>query len=378
MRVAIITDWLVAYAGGEKVLEQILKIYPQADLYSLVDFFPKEHRKALSGKYAYTSFIQKLPFAKTKYRQYLPLMPLAIEQFDLSSYDLVISSSSAIAKGVITGPDQLHLCYCHSPIRYAWDLQHQYLAESNLLKGFKSWLIRYSLHKIRQWDVRTANGVDNFISNSHFIKRRIWKVYRRKAQVVYPPVDINLFTLSQEKEDFYLTSSRIVPYKKIHLIVEAFAKMPDKQLIIIGDGPDFNKVKKSASKNVSMLGYQPFEILLNYLQRAKAFLFSSLEDFGIAPVEAQACGTPVIAYGKGGVLETIHGLESPTPTGVFFQEQSVSSITEAINTFEERQNIFSPTICRNNALRFSNERFCNEFKHLVKNILSKHHSPITL
>jgi glycosyltransferase involved in cell wall biosynthesis len=374
MRVAIIADWLVAYAGGERVIEQMLKVYPDADLFTTVDFFPEEHRPALANKKAKTSFIQKLPFAKTQYRNYLPLMPFAVEQFDLSSYDLIISNSSSVAKGVITGPEQLHICYCLSPMRYAWDLQHQYLSESGLTKGFKSFLARYILYRMRQWDARTASNVDAFVGISHFIKRRIDKVYRRDADVIYPPVDTDSFLLETEKDDFYLTASRMVPYKKMALIVEAFTKMPDKKLIVIGDGPDFKRIEKMAGKNVTLLGYQSFEVLRNHLQKARAFLFASLEDFGIAPIEAQACGTPVIAYGKGGASETILGQKSGCPTGVLFYEQSTESIINAVADFEEKEGSFSPEACRQNALRFSNDNFIRNFTNFVEEQMEIHKS----
>ncbi|MCF8008011.1 MAG: glycosyltransferase [Methylovulum sp.] len=245
-------------------------------------------------------------------------------------------------------------------------MQHQYLRESGLDKGIKGWVAKYILHKIRNWDLRTANGVDSFIAISHFIKRRIWKVYRRESIVIYPPVDIGAFSLNEKKEDFYLTASRMVPYKKIDLIVEAFATMPDKQLVVIGDGPDFKKIKSKARDNVVLLGYQDHNVLKNYMQRAKAFVFAAEEDFGIAPLEAQACGTPVIAFGKGGALETVRGLDSDQPSGVFFLEQTVHSICEAINQFELNQSRILPAVCRNNALKFASERFRLEFTEFVE------------
>lgn len=365
MKVAIIHDWLVTYAGAERVLEQMLKLYPEAELFSIVDFLPENQRDFFQNKKVNTSFIQNLPFAKRKYRQYLPLMPFAIEQFDLSDYDLVISSSHAVAKGVITGPDQVHICMCYSPIRYAWDLQHQYLKESGLDNGIKGWIARWLLHKIRVWDYRTSNGVDDFIAISDFIARRIWKVYRRESTLIYPPVDVTAFTLREEKEDFYLTASRMVPYKKMDLIVEAFSQMKDKKLIVIGDGPDFEKIKEKAGSNIQLLGYQPFEVMKDYMQRAKAFVFAAEEDFGITPVEAQACGTPVIAYGKGGALETICGLNHEKPTGVFYNKQTTSSIIDAIQIFEKESSVFSPHFCRENALRFSPDRFCTELSEYI-------------
>lgn len=367
LRVAIIVDWLTVYAGAEKVLEQILLCFPQADIFSMVDFLPSSQRGFLQNKSVHTSFIQQLPLAKTRYRSYLPLMPLAVEQFDLSNYDLIISSSHAVAKGVITGPDQLHICYCHSPMRYAWDLQHQYLLETKLNKGFKGWVAKYLLHRLRLWDLRTANGVDQFIANSRFIARRIEKAYRRKSRVIYPPVDVDAFTLTEEKNDFYLTASRLVPYKKVDLIVQAFCHMPEKHLIVIGDGPEFEKIKKFAPVNVTLMGYQPFQVLLEHMQTAKAFIFAAEEDFGIVPVEAQACGTPVIAYQKGGACETIMDASGHhRRTGVFFPQQTASSICEAVLEFESLQEKISPLDCRENALRFAPERFRTEFCDFVK------------
>ena len=366
MRVAIIHDWLVTYAGAERVLEEMIACYPSADIFSLVDFIPAAKRNFIRDKNVTTSFIQKLPMAEKKYRNYLLLMPLAIEQFDLSEYDLVISSSHAVAKGVLVGPDQLHICMCYSPIRYAWDLQHQYLRESNLVTGVKGWFARWVLHKIRLWDARTAFGVDQFIGISQFISRRIEKAYRRESTVIYPPVDVSGFTFKAEKEEFYFTASRMVPYKKMPLIVEAFSKLPGKRLIVIGEGPEFEKCKAVAGPNVELMGWQPFDVLKDHMQRAKAFIFAAEEDFGITPLEAQACGTPVIAFGKGAALETIRGLQFDSPTGVFFTEQDSASLVEAIHLFEREQHQISPSDCRENAMRFSPERFRYEFSTFVE------------
>lgn len=365
-RVAIVHDWLAVYAGAERVLEQMLHCYPDADLFSLVDFLAQDNREFIQNKPAITSFLQKLPFARSKYRHYLLMMPLAIEQFDMSCYDMVISSSHAVAKGVLTGPDQLHLCMCYSPIRYAWDLQHQYLKASGLDKGMKGWLAKWMLHKIRIWDVRTANGVDEFMAISSFISERIRKVYRRESTIIYPPVDVHAFELLEEKEDFYLTASRMVPYKKIDLIVEAFSAMPDKHLVVIGDGPDFDKIKARAGVNVTLLGFQDHTVLKDRMQRARAFIFAAEEDFGITPLEAQACGTPVIAFGKGGALETIRGLDDELPTGVFFFEQSPMAIRDAICKFEQEVQHILPVNCRANAMRYSPERFRREFLGFVE------------
>lgn len=366
MKVAIVHDWLVTYAGAEKVLEELVNIFPDADLYSVVDFLPAEKRSFIKNKSVRTTFVQKLPLAKKMYRNYLSLMPLAIEQFDLSKYDLVISSSYAVAKGVITGPNQTHISYTHSPIRYAWDLQHQYLKESGLEKGIKGWIAKWMLGKLRLWDYRTASGVDYFIANSNFIAKRIWKVYRRKSTVIYPPVDINGFTLNRKKDDFYLTASRMVPYKKMDLIVEAFSKMPEKQLVVIGEGPEYKKIMSKASENVKMMGYQSFEVLKDHMQRAKAFVFAAEEDFGITPVEAQACGTPVIAFGKGGSLETVRDINQENPTGILYKEQTVESLMDAIQKFETFSSLITPENCRSNAEKFSKEQFMRAFIHEIE------------
>ncbi|MDQ0125867.1 glycosyltransferase involved in cell wall biosynthesis [Pseudomonas lini] len=362
MKVAIIHDWLVTFAGAERVLAEIINIWPEADLFSVIDFLTPKDRLKINGKFATTTLIQKLPKAKKRYQSYLPLMPFAIEQLDVSNYDVIISSSHAIAKGVLTGPDQLHICYCHSPIRYAWDMQNQYLKEASLDKGIKNWIARKLLFNIRNWDHRTSNSVDYFVSNSDYIGRRIKKVYRRESDTIYPNVSVSDFSLTKEKEDFYLTASRMVPYKKMDLIVRAFAEMPDLKLIVIGEGPQFEKVKLAATSNVTILGYQEFDVLRDHMQRAKAFVFAAEEDFGIIPVEAQACGTPVIAFGKGGALETV----IDGKTGIFFGEQNEQSIKEAVRRFESDFE-FNPVAIRQHAERFSTERFRAEFKAFVDN-----------
>jgi glycosyltransferase involved in cell wall biosynthesis len=365
MKVAIVHDWLTLKGGAEACLHEFLDLYPQADLFCVVDFLPEAERGFLKGHRITTSFVQGLPGARKHYRAYLPLMPLAVEQFDVTGYDLVISSTASVAKGVITGPDQIHIAYTHSPIRYAWDLQHQYLAEAKMTRGLKGGIARLILHYMRMWDLRTANGVDHFIANSSFIARRIRKAYGRSATVIYPPVDLSRFTLHETKEDYYVTVSRMVPYKRIPLIVEAFRLLPDKRLVVIGDGPEMPAVRAAAGPNVTILGKQSDAVVVSHLQQAKAFLFAAEEDFGIAPLEAQACGTPVIAFGKGGVLETIRGRPGPKRTGVFFPEQTPEAIAAAVTELEAQGDAITPAECRANVERFAVDRFRREFANFV-------------
>lgn len=366
MKIAIVHDWLTLKGGAEICLERVMNLYPQADLFFIVDFLEGDDRAFLAGRRITTSFIQRLPGARKNYRSYLALMPLAVEQFDLTGYDVVISLSSAVAKGVITGPDQVHISYIHSPIRYAWDLQHQYLAESKLVRGPKSWIARAILNYIRIWDVRTAHGVDHMIANSAFVGRRIRKAYGRTASVIHPPVDIEKFTVGMTRDDFYVTVSRMVPYKRIPLIVEAFRHLPDRQLIVIGDGPEMKAVKAAAGPNVTIMGKQPDAVVVDHLQRAKAFIFAAEEDFGIAPVEAQACGTPVIAYAKGGALETVRGLDGENQTGVYFYEQTPDAIAAAVRHLDQRSEAIDAAACRTNAERFSAPKFDQAFAELVE------------
>jgi len=372
MNVGIVHEWLASYAGSEKVIEQMLEVFPTAEIYSLVDFLPQKDRAWLGDRKIHTSFIQRLPFARRKFRGYLPLMPLAIEQFDLAPHDVVISSNHAVAKGVITRADQLHISYVHTPIRYAWDLKDQYLREAGKTRGLRSMIVRMIMHYIRRWDVASANRVDKFVANSHYVARRIWKTYRREAEVIYPPVDIDAYPFCDQKEDFYVTASRLVPYKKVDSIVKAFTKngLP---LMVIGDGPDTKKIAKLAGKNVTMLGYQSQEKMTELMQRAKAFVFAADEDFGITPVEAQACGTPVIAFGRGGVTETVVDGE----TGMFFNEQTPESLNAAVERFESMAATFEPELIRKHAEQFGIERFRREMCELVEREWKKFQRPVS-
>jgi glycosyltransferase involved in cell wall biosynthesis len=365
-RVALVHDWLTTYVGGERVLEQMIALYPQGDVYASIDVLPEAQRGFLRGKKPITSPAQRWPFVAKHYKHCLPLLMMAIEQLDVSSAELVLSSSSSIGKGVLTGPDQLHIAYVHSPMRYAWDLQHEYLRDAGLDRGIKGFLAQWLLHKARLWDVRTANGVDHFIANSEFIARRIFKAYRREATVIYPPVDVQAFPLRERKEDFYLTASRLVPYKKVPAIVEAFRALPSAKLVVVGDGGDMRRVRELAGPNVEVLGYQHGDALRDLMQRAKAFVFAAEEDFGIAPVEAQACGTPVIAYRRGGAVETVRGLDAARPTGVFFDAQTPAAIAAAVREFERSQDLIDPQACRDNAERFAVSVFRERYARFVQ------------
>ncbi len=332
MKKALIHEWFADYAGSERCIESFLNIWDDFEIYSLVSWPDAEIQgKVLKNKPVHTSFIQDLPFARKKFRNYLSLFPLAIEQFDLSGYDVVLSSSHAVAKGALTGQNQLHICYCHTPIRYAWDLHHEYLRNAGLDKGIKGFIAKRILHRIRQWDVISSNRVDHFIANSNYIAGRIKKIYNRDASVIYPPVDTHLYPLETNKEEYYFTASRFVPYKKVELIVEAFASMPDKKLLVAGDGPNRKLVESKAAKNIELLGYLPAEKLNHYMRKAKGFVFAAEEDFGITVVEALSAGTPVIALNKGGTAETV----IDGKTGIHFGRQSPADIIEAVKRFEK-------------------------------------------
>lgn len=359
-RVAIVHDWLTMPGGAERVLEQMLAIFPKADLYAIVDFLPEEDRGWLGGRAVKTSFLQRMPFARKHYRYYLPLMPLAVEQWDFSAYDLVVSSCDAVVKGLITGPDQVHVSYVHTPMRYAWDLQESYLRQTGL-SGLKGWAARWLLHKIRLWDQVASQRVDHFVANSAFVAQRINKTYRREAGVVPPPVATERFQLSTQSEDFFLVVSRLVPYKRVDMIAEAFAAMPDHKLVIIGDGPERERVLAHQAPNITYLGRQSDAVVDDYMARCRAFISAAVEDFGIAPLEAQACGKPVIALRRGGAVETLSGLDAHVPTAVFFDSQDVEALCKAVKEFDRVGDRIRPQDCRDNALRYAPERFRRSF-----------------
>ncbi|MEM6837741.1 MAG: glycosyltransferase [Cyanobacteria bacterium P01_C01_bin.120] len=361
MKIAIAHEWLAAYAGSERVVEQILQLYPEAHLFSLVDFLAPEARGFIQNRPVMTSFIQKLPRARQHFRQYLPLMPIAVEQFDFTDYDIVISSHHAVAKGVLTRADQLHISYVHTPIRYGWDLQWQYLKQSGLQHGLKGFVTRMILHYLRLWDVSTVNRVDCFVANSRFIARRIHKTYRRSAQVIYPPVATERFRSDRPRADFYLTVSRFVPYKRVDLTISAFNELGLPR-VVIGEGDSRSQLQKTARPNIQFLGYQSDAVVIDYMERCKAFIFPAEEDFGITLVEAQAAGAPAIAYGRGGALETVVSGK----TGLLFPEQTVASLMQAVRAFEVAPLTTPAEAIRQHAERFSEQHFRQAFRELVE------------
>ncbi len=369
MKIAIIHDWFTTFAGSEKVIQQLLQLYPQADLFSLIDFLPAKDRALLNDVPIRTSFLQSLPMMRQHYRLYLALMPLAIEQLNLSGYDLVLSNCHAVSKGVRTAPGQLHISYIHTPIRYAWDMQDEYLALSGLKNNLRGLAAQALLGGIRRWDVAAAQRPNRLIASSAFVAERIQTHYGRSASVIHPPVDTDYYTPSNTvREDFYLTAGRLVPYKRVDLIAQAFQSMPEKRLVILGDGPDAAKIKRLCGSNIRWLGYQPNDVLRDHLRRCKAFVFAAKEDFGILPLEAQACGTPVIAYGEGAVRETLIplGRGAEIPTAIHYPQQTPAEICTAILTFERQLEQFTPAACQQNAARFNPERFRAQFGGFVQ------------
>lgn len=369
MRVAIIHDWFISIGGAEKVTKELLELFPSAEVFCLIDSMaPTDRNYILGDRKTNSSLIQRLPFSKKYYRHYLPFFPYAIEQFDLRRFDLIISSSTSVAKGVLTNYNQAHICYCHSPIRYAWDLYQHYVEDAKATNKFGMPIFKVILHYIRHWDYISSQRVDHFIANSQNVANRIKKVYNRKASVIFPPVDVHNLSVIDKKEDFYVIVSRLVPYKRIDILIKAFKQMPDKKLVIIGTGPEQKRLKKlkGDSNNITMTGYLPLFEMRSYLQRARAFVFVAEEDFGITPVEAQACGTPVIAYGKGGLSETV----LPGDTGIFFDGQTEKHIIDAINKFEKHGVRFNAYEIREHAVKFNAERFRSEFLESVNAIVN--------
>ena len=369
---ALVHEWLTpkATGGSELVVREILQ-YFDAKLYALIDFESSNSESYLYGREIGTTFLQSLPLAREGIQKYLPLLPIAIEQLDLREYDVILSSSHAVAKGVLSSPHQLHICYCHTPMRYAWDLTWDYLQGDRKGRGIVGIATRYLLHRLREWDVVSANRVDYFIANSQHTAKRIWRCYRREAKVIYPPVAVERFSSlvkeRSQKSDFYLTVCRLVSYKKVELIVKAFNQL-GRPLVVIGSGAQLSQLKAIAKSNVQLLGWQSQRVVEEYMAKAKAFVYAACEDFGIALVEAQACGIPVIAYGKGGATETVKDIRDyPSEgTGLHFPQQSVASLVETVEIFEKYESKISIEQCCLQAARFSPQVFQNSYLGFVE------------
>ncbi len=363
--IAFVHEWLTEWGGSEDCLRLMLQSYPAADLYATIDFMSQRDRARLGDWLIRTTFLQRAPWARERFWNYLPVTAMAVESHDVTAADMVISSSHAFAKGVITRAGQLHVSYVYSPMRYAWDLNHQYLRDYKLDRGIKGALARWMFHRLRIWDRQTANNVDLFMAISAHVQQRIWRTYRRPARVVYPPVRTAQFQMGANKDDFYVTVSRLVSYKRIDLMIEAFRAMPSRKLVVIGDGPELPVLKARCPPNVTLMGWQPDDVVQRHLQSARAFIFAAHEDFGISPLEAQACGTPVIAYGAGGSLETVRGLRAARPTGLHFPEQTQASLVQAVDAFETAGSVFDPHACREWAERFGEARFTREISACI-------------
>lgn len=364
-RVRYVHEWLTEWGGSEDVTRAMMAAVPAHALHATVDFLSESSRAKFGGVPIRTTFVQRLPFARTRFWNYLPLTPLAVETHDLRGAEVVVSSSHAFAKGALTTAEQMHVSYVHSPMRYAWDLHHEYLADYRLDRGVKGMLARYMFHRLRQWDRQTSHNVDLFLANSRHVQRRIWRSYRRPSQVLYPPVAVGRFRFAEAKGDHYVTVSRLVSYKRVDLMLEAFRALPQRRLVVIGDGPEMPRLRANCPPNVELLGYQPDEVVQQQLGAARAFLFAAHEDFGISPLEAQACGTPVIAYGVGGARETVRDVRSETrPTGLLFDEQTPASLRAAVEAFDGVA--ISPHDCRRWAEGFDESVFRERYRRILE------------
>ena len=367
IRVAIVHDWCPDFRGGERVLARLCKLFPGADVFTLFDFLPESIKaEHFPGVKFETSIANRLPGVRKYYRALFHVCPFLIEQFDVTRYDMVISSSAAFARGVLTRPDQPHLSYIHSPVRYAWDEQFNYLDQAKLGFGPKGLLVRWLLHRLRMWDARTAHGPDLMLANSNYVCRRIGRIYGRDADVVFPPVAVSEMPFRAIKDDYYVTASFLAPYKRTDLVIKAFRSMPDRKLVVVGEGQQMAKLKELQAPNISFTGYLSREDYVDTIARARAMVFAGCEDFGIALAEAQACGTPLIAFGRGGAVDIVRPLGAhPTPTGILFPSQTEDAVRKAVEEFELNGHRIRPEACRINSERFSEETFDEGIRQAV-------------
>jgi glycosyltransferase involved in cell wall biosynthesis len=369
MRVALVHDWLPVFSGAERVLSEIMRVVGPSDLYTLYDFLDDAERAAIGASGIYTSRLNGLPFVEKYYRWTFPFCPQAIEAFNLSRYDLVISSSAAFAKGIIPHPHQKHLAYVHTAVRYAWDQSYEYLSQTPMSRFPAGAVLHRMLHKMRMWDARTAHSADLFVANSSIVKRRIEQIYGRQAVVIEPPVDVAKIPLVKDKDDYFVVASRLVPYKRIDLVVRAFAEMPLLRLLVVGDGPEMPRLRSLASANVAFTGYLPRAALIETIQKARAFVFAAYEDFGIVLAEAQAAGTPVVAFERGGAADIVTPLQAEEPTGVLFAEQSVEAVKSAVELFCREERRISPAVCRTGVERFAPDNFRKRFRAVMEDVM---------
>lgn len=354
MKISLLHHWLVSMRGGEKVLEQFCKLLPKADIHTLVSSPRKGSlSEIIAGHEIKTTLLGKLPRSEQYYKTLLPLFPLAIKSHRVEA-DFILSSDASLIKGMKKDDHVPHVCYCHSPPRYLWDMQDEYL---ETMTGFKRYIFEKLTPYLRHFDLYGAQQVDHFIANSEFVRERIKRIYDKDAVIIHPPVDVDAFDFDHPSENFYLVVSALVPYKRVDLAIEAFNRL-GKPLVVIGEGPELKRLTQIASDNVKIMGAQFFEVLKNHFEHCKALIFPGVEDFGITPLESQAAGKPVIAYKEGGALETVIEHE----TGLFFDEQTPEALADAVERFELVQNEFSPQQCRKNAELFRPERFLNQIK----------------
>jgi glycosyltransferase involved in cell wall biosynthesis len=372
---ALVHDWCPSFRGGERVLAQFCQLYPHGEVFTLFDFLSEEIKNQFFPDIQFhTSPLNRLFKVQKYYRALFFACPFFMEQFDVTDFDVVISSSAAYARGIITRPDQPHLCYVHSPVRYAWDEQFSYLKQARMGYGPMGFLFRYLLHRLRKWDVRTAHGPDLMLANSSYVRQRIRRIYGRDARVVFPPVTLDEMIFRDQKEDYYITASFLAPYKRTDLVIQAFNNMPSRRLLVVGEGQQTGHLRALANSNVEFSGFLPRRDYVEAVANARALVFAGCEDFGIALAEAQACGTPLIAFGRGGACDIVRtSQETDKPTGLLFTKQTASAIKDAVEYFEEREaSKISLEACQKNAQRFSEKRFRQEIAKAVDDVIAGH------